>query len=500
MREEIEGMKELTPEQIVKELDRYIVGQSEAKRVVAVALRNRFRRLALPAEIQAEITPKNILMIGPTGVGKTEIARRLAKLAGAPFIKVEATKFTQVGYVGRDVESIIRDLMDIAISMVHEERVQEVRERAAKVAEERILDILTEKATAEQLSGDSAGTSPAPTPAAAAPPAARRGAKAASIPIISSAAPVTGTAATAVSPTVRKRKQQVRKAVAERLARNELDEQIIEIELEPDDAYGSVFEFVAGMATEDIGDGFQEFLSSMPSSRRRSRQVSVKEARRLLTQEESNKLIDFDQVTEAATERVEQSGVIFLDELDKVVGSKVDVGPDVSGEGVQRDLLPIVEGSSVMTRFGPIKTDHILWIAAGAFHNARPSDLIPELQGRLPLRVELAPLSEADYQSILIQPENALTRQYEALLGVEDVQLVFTEDGITEIARCAERMNQRVENIGARRLQTIMEKVLEEVSFNAPALAGTTIQIDAAFVQGRLETLLADQDLSRYIL
>jgi ATP-dependent HslUV protease ATP-binding subunit HslU len=500
MREEIEVMKELTPEQIVKELDRYIVGQSEAKRVVAVALRNRFRRLALPAEIQAEITPKNILMIGPTGVGKTEIARRLAKLAGAPFIKVEATKFTQVGYVGRDVESIIRDLMDIAIGMVHEERVQEVRERAAQVAEERILDILTEKATAEQLSGNSAGTSPASTTAAAAPQTAQRGTKSKSIPIISPAAQATGNTATAVSPTVRKRKQQVRKAVAERLARNELDEQIIEIELEPDDAYGSVFEFVAGMATEDMGDGFQEFLSSMPSSRRRSRQVSVKEARRLLTQEESNKLIDFDQMTEAATERVEQSGVIFLDELDKVVGSKVDLGPDVSGEGVQRDLLPIVEGSSVMTRFGPIKTDHILWIAAGAFHNARPSDLIPELQGRLPLRVELAALSEADYQSILTQPENALTRQYVALLGVEGVHLQFTEDGITEIARCAERMNQRVENIGARRLQTIMEKVLEEVSFNAPALADTTIQIDAAFVRGRLETLLADQDLSRYIL
>jgi ATP-dependent HslUV protease ATP-binding subunit HslU len=508
MREEIKGMKELTPEQIVKELDRYIVGQPEAKRVVAVALRNRFRRLALPAEIQAEITPKNILMIGPTGVGKTEIARRLAKLAGAPFLKVEATKFTQVGYVGRDVESIIRDLMDIAIGMVHEERVQEVRERAAHVAEERILDILTEKAAAEQLSGPaSSGASPAITAAApTAPSATQRGAKSRSTPIIPPAAPVTGpstvggTTATAVSPTVRKRKQQVRKAVAERLARNELDEQIIEIELEPDDAYGSVFEFVAGMATEDMGDGFQEFLSSMPSSRRRSRQVSVKEARRLLTQEESNKLIDFDQVTETATERVEQSGVIFLDELDKVVGSKVDLGPDVSGEGVQRDLLPIVEGSSVMTRFGPIKTDHILWIAAGAFHNARPSDLIPELQGRLPLRVELAALSETEYQAILTQPENALTRQYEALLGVEDVHVQFTEDGIVEIARCAERMNQRVENIGARRLQTIMEKVLEEVSFNAPALAGSTIQIDAAFVRGRLGTLLADQDLSRYIL
>jgi ATP-dependent HslUV protease ATP-binding subunit HslU len=490
--EEIERMKELTPGHIVKELDRYIIGQSDAKRVVAVAMRNRFRRLALPAELQAEIMPKNILMIGPTGVGKTEIARRLAKLAGAPFIKVEATKFTQVGYVGRDVESIIRDLMDIAIGMVHDERVQEVRERAAHLAEERILDILIEKATAEQL-----------------PQAPRPGAKSKAAIISSPAVPPTavvagstslGSPATAMTATVRRRKQQVRKLVAERLARNELDEQIIEIELEPDDAYGSVFEFVAGMATEDLGDGFQEFLSSMPSSRRRSRQVSVKEARRLLTQEEANKLIDFDQVTEQATERVEQSGVIFLDELDKVVGSKVDLGPDVSGEGVQRDLLPIVEGSSVMTRFGPVKTDHILWIAAGAFHNARPSDLIPELQGRLPLRVELAALVEADYYSILTRPENALTRQYEALLGVEGVTLQFADDGVAAIARAAQHMNERVENIGARRLQTIMEKVLERVSFDAPDMAGETVVVDAAFVRSRLESLLADEDMSRYIL
>jgi ATP-dependent HslUV protease ATP-binding subunit HslU len=490
--EEIDRMKELTPSQIVKELDRYIVGQAEAKRVVAVALRNRFRRLALQPELQAEIMPKNILMIGPTGVGKTEIARRLAKLAGAPFIKVEATKFTQVGYVGRDVESIIRDLMDIAIGMVHEERVQEVRERAAEVAEERILDILTEKATAEQLP-----TSVSPTSTK------RTGATKKATHISPSAVPAgvasVGGTATVATATARKRKQ-VRKSVAERLARNELDEQIIEIELEPDDVYGSVFEFVAGMATEDLGDGFQEFLSSMPTSRRRSRQVSVKEARRLLTQEEANKLIDFDQVTEQATQRAEQSGVIFLDELDKVVGSKVDLGPDVSGEGVQRDLLPIVEGSTVMTRFGPVKTDHMLWIAAGAFHNTRPSDLIPELQGRLPLRVELAPLIEADYQAILTRPENALTRQYEALLGVEDVQLRFTEDGVTELARCAQHMNERVENIGARRLQTILEKVLEDISFDAPAMAGKSITIDADYVRGRLEHLLADEDMSRYIL
>jgi ATP-dependent HslUV protease ATP-binding subunit HslU len=493
--EEFERMKELTPGQVVKELDRYIIGQSDAKRVVAVALRNRFRRLALPSELQAEIMPKNILMIGPTGVGKTEIARRLAKLAGAPFIKVEATKFTQVGYVGRDVESIIRDLMDISIGMVHEERVQEVRERAAQVAEERILEILIEKAAAEQLT---------------VPTTASRSATKGKTTIISSSAVspagggggsgTLGSPTTAVTATVRRRKQQVRKVVAERLARNELDEQIIEIELEPDDAYGSVFEFVAGMATEDLGDGFQEFLSSMPSTRRRSRQVSVKEARRLLTQEEANKLIDFDQVTEQATERAEQSGVIFLDELDKVVGSKVDLGPDVSGEGVQRDLLPIVEGSTVMTRFGPVKTDHMLWIAAGAFHNSRPSDLIPELQGRLPLRVELTALVEADYYSILTKPENALTRQYEALLGVEDVTLQFADDGVAEIARAAQHMNERVENIGARRLQTIMEKVLERISFDAPDMSGETVVVDATFVRSRLQSLLADEDMSRYIL
>jgi|SRR5690242_19762292 len=483
-------MKELTPQQIVRELDRYIVGQTEAKRTVAVALRNRYRRLALPAEMQAEITPKNILMIGPTGVGKTEIARRLAKLADAPFIKVEATKFTQVGYVGRDVESIIRDLMDAAVALVHDERVSAVRERAAKAAEERILDILTEK----EIAAEQPVTRTAATPRGASKGRARS--------VVAAAAGGGGATASAPVPAATRARQrkQTRKAMAERLARNELEEQMIEIELEPEESYSSVFEFVAGMAGEDLSDGFQEFLNTMPSGRRRSRQVSVKEARKLLTQEEANKLIDLETVVEQATQRVEQSGVIFLDELDKVVGSKVDVGPDVSGEGVQRDLLPIVEGSTVMTRFGPIKTDHILWIAAGAFHQARPSDLIPELQGRLPLRVELAPLTERDYERILTQPENALTRQYQALLSVENVTLEFPPDGLAEVARCAQRMNERVENIGARRLHTIMEKVLEEVSFDAPDLAGQTITVDATFVRQRLDKLLADEDLSRYIL
>ncbi|HEX6817016.1 MAG TPA: ATP-dependent protease ATPase subunit HslU [Ktedonobacterales bacterium] len=478
-------MKDLTPQQIVRELDRYIVGQTDAKKVVAIALRNRFRRLALSPELQAEITPKNILMIGPTGVGKTEIARRLARLADAPFIKVEATKFTQVGYVGRDADSIVRDLMDTAISLVHDERVAAVQDKAAQRAEERIIDILTERAVTETAEGARPKSRKAPTKATlTAVPATT-----------ASAAASSGTSAPA-----RRQTQQARKQMAERLARNELDEQIIEIELEPEDSFSSVFEFVAGMATEDAGEGFQELMTTMPSGRRRSRQVSVKEARRLLTQEEANKLIDFEQVVEQATQRVEQSGVIFLDEIDKIVGSKVDVGPDVSGEGVQRDLLPVIEGSTVMTRFGPVKTDHMLWIAAGAFHNAKPSDLLPEMQGRLPLRVELAPLNEQDYQRILTQPENALVRQYQALLAVEQVTLEFTEDGLAEIARCAHRMNQRVENIGARRLHTIMEKVLEQVSFDAPELAGQTVTVDAAFVQQRLEELLADEDLSHYIL
>ena len=489
-------MKDLTPQQIVRELDRYIVGQAEAKRVVAIALRNRFRRLALPEELQAEITPKNILMIGPTGVGKTEIARRLAKMADAPFIKVEATKFTQVGYVGRDAESIVRDLMDNAVGMVHDERVTAVRDAAAKAAEERIVDILTDKAVEEQQPA-----ARAPSRSSAPSRGKGNGSSSAAISAIIASTPAAVAPSAAVAPaTARKRRQQARKLVAERLARQELEEQIIEIELEPEESYSSVFEFVAGMATDELGDGFQEFLNSAPGGRRRSRQVSVKEARRLLTQEEANKLVDFDQVIEQATQRVEQSGVIFLDEIDKIVGSKVDMGPDVSGEGVQRDLLPIVEGSTVMTRFGPIKTDHVLWIAAGAFHNAKPSDLIPELQGRLPLRVELSSLTEADYQRILTQPENALTRQYKALLGVEEVSLEFTDDGLAEVASCAQRMNERIENIGARRLHTIMEKVLEEVSFDATEMHGQTVTVDAPFVRGRLEKLLGDEDLSRYIL
>jgi ATP-dependent HslUV protease ATP-binding subunit HslU len=490
-------MKDLTPQQIVRELDRYIVGQNAAKRSVAIALRNRYRRLQLPADLQPEITPKNILMIGPTGVGKTEIARRLAKMADAPFIKVEATKFTQVGYVGRDVESIIRDLMETAVGMVHEERVSEVRERAAKAAEKKILDILTARAAVDDMADVTVA------------PVASRGASITSSGSGSSGALTTSSAssnnsnnssATSRAAPARRRKP-TRKSVAERLARNELDEQMIEIELEPEDAFPSVFEFMAGFAGDEVGGDFQEILSAMPSSsRRRSRQVSVKDARRLLTQEEANKLVDLDEVIEEGTKRVEQSGVVFLDEIDKIAGAKSETGPDVSGEGVQRDLLPIIEGSTVMTRFGPVKTDHVLWITAGAFHSSKPSDLIPELQGRLPLRVELSSLTQDDYVRILTQPENSLVRQFQALLGVEGVSVEFTPDGLEEIARCATTMNERVENIGARRLHTITERVLEDVSFNAPALSGETVTVDATFVDERLGELLKDEDLSRYIL
>jgi ATP-dependent HslUV protease ATP-binding subunit HslU len=489
-------MKDLTPQQIVRELDRYIVGQNAAKRSVAIALRNRYRRLQLPADLQSEITPKNILMIGPTGVGKTEIARRLAKLADAPFIKVEATKFTQVGYVGRDVESIIRDLMETAVGMVHEERVSQVRERAAQAAEKKILDILTARAAVD----DMADVTVAPVPSRGASIASSgSGALTASSASSNSNSNSNSNSATPSAAPARRRKP-TRKSVAERLARNELDEQMIEIELEPEDAFPSVFEFMAGFAGDEVGGDFQEILSAMPSNRRRSRQVSVKDARRLLTQEEANKLVDLDEVIEEGTKRVEQSGVVFLDEIDKVAGAKSETGPDVSGEGVQRDLLPIIEGSTVMTRFGPVKTDHVLWITAGAFHSSKPSDLIPELQGRLPLRVELSSLTQDDYVRILTQPENSLVRQFQALLGVEGVSVEFTPDGLEEIARCATTMNERIENIGARRLHTITERVLEDVSFNAPALSGETVTVDAAFVDERLGELLKDEDLSRYIL
>ncbi len=492
-------MRDLTPHEIVRELDRYIIGQERAKRAVAVALRNRMRRMKLTDELRAEVMPKNILMIGPTGVGKTEIARRMAKLVGAPFLKIEVTKFTQVGYVGRDVESIIRDLMDTAISMVQEEREAEVQTQAEARAQERILSYLLAPKNAREIAAVLGLESEAPVPeeavATAATPARRRRATpaAASSQVAAQAAPARRESA--------RLRALRKKRITEALANHQLEERIIEIELEPEDSIDTVLEYMTTFNNDDAGDMMPSFFApALGGGHKRTRRVAVKDARQLLAREEAQKLIDSDQVVEESTRRVEQNGIVFLDEIDKIVGSKLDYGPDVAGEGVQRDLLPIVEGATVMTRFGAVKTDHILWIAAGAFHKHKPADLIPELQGRFPLRVELTTLTEADFKAILCQPAHALTRQYQELLATEDVRLTFTDDGLDAMARAAREMNERQENIGARRLHTIIEKVVEDISFNAPDLAGQAISIDAAFVQGRLGAIMADEDLSKYIL
>ena len=478
----------LTPQQVVAELDRYIVGQAPAKRAMAIALRNRYRRQQLPAEVRDDITPKNILMIGPTGVGKTEIARRLAKLTGAPFIKVEATKFTEVGYVGRDVESIIRDLLESAIAMTHEEKMAEVRPKAEDLATEKIISVLC--TTLPERSPEPAGG--AHTAMAVSGGERVQHADGGAVPELSKPRAVArGEAAQA-----RRR----RKAVAKMLADRKLEEQIIEIELESEEGFAPAVEFTAGASAEEIGDAFQEFLAQLPGMRKRSRQVPVREARRLLIQEEAQKLIDYDQLVEDATSRVEQSGIVFIDEIDKIAGRGSEGGPDVSREGVQRDLLPIVEGSTVATRYGSVKTDHILFVAAGAFHRVKPSDLIPELQGRFPIRVELERLSETDFEHILKDPRNALTKQYEALLKMEGVTLEFTADGVSEMARIAFAMNERLENIGARRLATISERVLDELSFSASEFSGQTVVVDAAYVRGRLAEAVASDELSKYIL
>jgi len=470
----------LTPRQVVAELDRHIVGQAKAKRAMAVALRNRYRRQQLPAEARDEITPRNILMIGPTGVGKTEVARRLAKLCGAPFIKVEATKFTEVGYVGRDVESIVRDLLESAMAMIHDEKMGVIREKAESLANERIISLLVTTLPARGAEAGQAAPDSDDDEGAVVELAAKRGTR------------VRGE-------TTRARRR--RRAVAKMLADQKLEEQIIEIELESEDGYGPAIEFTTSVSAEEIGDAFQEFLAQLPLARKRTRKVAVREARRLLTQEEAAKLIDFDELVEEATSRVEGSGIVFLDEIDKIASRGGEgSGPDVSGEGVQRDLLPIVEGSTVATRYGPVKTDHILFIAAGAFHRVKPSDLIPELQGRFPIRVELDRLTLADYQRILSEPDNALTRQYQSLLKMEGVALEFSLDGLQEIARMTYETNERVENIGARRLATIMERVLEDLNFDAADHAGQTVLIDAAYVRARLADVVADDELSKFIL
>mgnify|MGYP000845519741 CR=1 FL=1 len=441
-------LDELTPREIVRELDKYVIGQADAKRAVAVALRNRIRRQRLDPDMADEVMPKNMLMIGPTGVGKTEIARRLAKLANSPFLKVEASKFTEVGYVGRDVESMIRDLVEIAIDMVREEKLDEVAERAERNAEERLLELLM----------------PPPPPEAA-----------------------------AQTESVERTRDKLR----ERLRAGKLDDRMVEIDVRDK---SPMFEIATNMGMEDMDSNIKDILPNLFAARTRKRKMRVSEALEYLIQEEEQKLIDMDQVTRTAIERVERNGIIFLDEVDKIAGREGGHGPDVSREGVQRDILPIVEGTTVNTRYGFVRTDHILFIAAGAFHVSKPADLIPELQGRFPIRVELKSLTEEDFIRILREPKNALVKQYTALLDTEGIKLTFTTDAIEEVARIAATVNKDMENIGARRLHTIMEKVLEHISFEGPDLKKKNIKIDAVYVREQLTDIVKDQDLSRYIL
>ena len=449
----------LTPAQIVAELDRYIVGQQKAKRAVAIALRNRWRRQNVPPELRDEVAPKNIIMIGPTGVGKTEVARRLARLAQAPFLKVEASKYTEVGYVGRDVESMVRDLTELGVTMVKGELMAEVRDKAERQAEDRLLDLLLPRRSAEPFSSSSLEQ--------VSPEASREG-------------------------TLEKLRAQLRAG--------KLDERVVELETQQ--PANPMVEVFSGQGMEEMGIQLKDMLSNILPGRTKRRRVRVAEARRLLVQEEAQKLVDMEEVVGQAIRRVENSGIVFLDELDKIAGRQAGGhgGPDVSREGVQRDLLPIVEGSAVTTKYGIVRTDHILFIAAGAFHVAKPSDLIPELQGRFPIRVELEPLTREDFIRILTEPENALIRQYVELLRTERVTLRFLPEAVEAIAETAMQVNASTENIGARRLYTIMERLLDEISFGAPDMPGKELVIDAEYVRLRLSEITRNQDLSRYIL
>ncbi len=481
-------LADLTPRQIVGELDRYIVGQAEAKKAVAIALRNRWRRQRAPEAIRDEISANNIILIGPTGVGKTEIARRLAKLAAAPFVKVEASKFTEVGYVGRDVESMVRDLVESAIDMVRSERETEVEDLANERVDERLLDLLL-PVPPDVQAARAAQTTPA-EPAPSATPPADGG-----VFTVSADGAVTHTAD---DDAAAMRYQRTREKLKGLLIDGQLDGREVEIEVQqPGPAMPGQ---VAGGAPDGM-EGFSDWLREMMPKRTKKRTVKLAEARRILLGEEIDKLIDHDDVTTDALERVEKLGIIFLDEIDKIAGERArGGGPDVSREGVQRDLLPIVEGSNVSTRYGMVKTDHVLFIAAGAFHVSKPSDLIPELQGRFPIRVELKPLTEADFVRILTDPEHALTKQYGALVEAEGAELEFTEDGIREIARIATLVNERMENIGARRLHTVMTTLLEDVLYELPDRGRERITVDAALVASRLVAIVEDEDLRKYIL
>ena len=459
----------LTPREIVEKLDRHIIGQADAKRAVAIALRNRWRRQNVPEDLADEISPKNIIMIGPTGVGKTEIARRLAKLDNSPFLKIEASKFTEVGYVGRDVESMIRDLVELSLNMVKSEEQEHVRTKAAEIAEEKLLDLLLPPRPKEKMVSDMLTNSNETDEKDQ--PAEDQGQK----------------------------PDATREKLRHLLKENKLDKRLVDLEV-TETRSGPMIEIFSAAGMEDMGLNVRDMLGNVFPQKKKIRTVKVPEALEILAEEEAQKLIDMDKVTKTALERVEQSGIIFLDEIDKIVGSDASHGPDVSREGVQRDLLPIVEGSNVNTRYGMVKTDHILFIAAGAFSSSKPSDLIPELQGRFPIRVELDSLGKEDFIRILTEPNNALVKQYTEMMATEGLKLSFTEEAIASIAEVATVVNERTENIGARRLYTIMETLLDEISFEAPDMQKKEIIIDAQQVEEKLNEIIEDEDLSRYIL